>query len=62
MNSLTPARSRLPGHFSQEVTLLSVIEATAGRLALLCGVGVGHITERIGELGAMLGLETIRVC
>jgi hypothetical protein len=39
-----------------------VIEATAGRLALLCGVGVGHITERIGELGALLGLETIRVC
>jgi L-arabinose isomerase len=104
MNSLMPTRSRLSGLLPQEVTLLSVIESTAGRLALLCteaksvpgpifeightnsryrftrsahefvnrwnvhgpahhcAVGVSHIAERIGKLGALLGLETIRVC
>ena len=86
------------------VTLLSVIETGAGKLALLCAeaesvpgpileigntnsryrfacgarefvncwnnhgpahhcaVGVGHITERLAKLGALLGIETIRVC
>ncbi|MFA5058136.1 MAG: arabinose isomerase, partial [Opitutaceae bacterium] len=86
------------------VTLLSVIESTAGKLALLCAqaesvpgpileigntnsryrfacsarefvnhwnahgpahhcaVGVGHIADRIDKLGALLGLETIRIC
>jgi L-arabinose isomerase len=27
-----------------------------------CAVGVGHIGERIEKLGALLGLETLRVC
>ena len=27
-----------------------------------CAVGVGHIAERITKLGALLGIETIRVC
>ncbi len=86
------------------VTLLSVLEAPGGRLALLCAeaesvpgpileigntnsryrfpcgarefvnrwnshgpahhcaVGVGRITDRIQKLGALLGLECIRVC
>jgi L-arabinose isomerase len=86
------------------VTLLSVIESTAGKLAFLCAeaesvpgpileigntnsryrfvcgarqfvnrwsahgpahhcaVGVGHIADRIGKLGALLGLEVIRIC
>lgn len=86
------------------VTLLSVIDSAAGKLALLCAeaesvpgsileigntnsryrfacgarefvnrwnshgpahhcaVGVGHIAARIDKLGALLGLETIRVC
>jgi L-arabinose isomerase len=86
------------------VTLLSVIEAPGGKLALLCAeaesvagpileigntnsryrfacgarefvnrwnshgpahhcaVGVGHIADRLEKLGALLGLETIRVC
>lgn len=85
------------------VTLLSVIETTGGKLALLCAegesvpgpimeigntnsryrfvcgarefvtrwnshgpahhcaVGVGHITDKLAKLGALLGLETIRV-
>lgn len=85
------------------VTLLSIIEAPGGKLALLCAeaesvsgpileigntnsryrfacgarefvnrwnshgpahhcaVGVGHITDRIGKLGALLGIEAIRV-
>lgn len=85
------------------VTLLSVIEAPGGRLALLCAeaesvpgpileigntnsryrfaggarafvnrwnehgpahhcaVGVGHLADRIGKFGALLGLEVIRV-
>lgn len=85
------------------VTLLSVIEAPGGKLALLCAeaesvagpileigntnsryrfacgarefvnrwnshgpahhcaVGVGHVAGRIGKLGALLGIETIRV-
>ncbi|MCC6415813.1 MAG: arabinose isomerase [Opitutaceae bacterium] len=85
------------------VTLLSVIETTGGKLALLCAeaesvpgpileigntnsryrfacgarefverwnrhgpahhcaVGVGHVTDRLEKLGALLGLETIRV-
>jgi L-arabinose isomerase len=86
------------------VTLLSVIEAANGKLALLCAeaesvagpileigntnsryrfacgarafvnrwnahgpahhcaVGVGHIADRLEKLGALLALETIRVC
>ena len=86
------------------VTLLSVIETSGGKLALLCAeaesvpgpileigntnsryrfacgarefvnrwnahgpahhcaVGVGHVTDRIEKLGALLGLETARVC
>jgi L-arabinose isomerase len=86
------------------VTLLSVIEAAGGKLALLCAeaesvpgpimeigntnsryrfacgarefvnrwnshgpahhcaVGIGQITEKLEKLGALLGLETIRVC
>jgi L-arabinose isomerase len=27
-----------------------------------CAVGVGHMAQRIAKLGALLGLETIRVC
>lgn len=27
-----------------------------------CAVGVGHVADRIGKLGALLGLEVIRVC
>lgn len=86
------------------VTLLSVIESAAGKLALLCAeaesvpgpimeigntnsryrfpcgarefvnrwnshgpahhcaVGVGHISDKIAKLGALLGIEAIRVC
>jgi L-arabinose isomerase len=86
------------------VTLLSVIEAEGGKLALLCAeaesvpgpileigntnsryrfacgarefvnrwnshgpahhcaVGVGHLAEKIDKLGALLGLEVVRVC
>jgi L-arabinose isomerase len=86
------------------VTLLSVIEAEGGQLALLCAeaesvpgpimeigntnsryrfacgarefvhrwnahgpahhcaVGVGHLSEKLQKLGALLGLETTRVC
>ncbi|MCB1105527.1 MAG: arabinose isomerase [Cephaloticoccus sp.] len=85
------------------VTLLSIIETTNGKLALLCAeaesvpgpileigntnsryrfacgarefverwnrhgpahhcaVGIGHVTDRLEKLGALLGLETIRV-
>jgi L-arabinose isomerase len=86
------------------VTLLSVVERSGGKLALLhaeaesvpgaileigntnsryrfscgarefvnrwnaagpahhCAVGVGHIAHKIGKLGRLLGLETIRIC
>ncbi len=27
-----------------------------------CAVGVGHIAQKIGKLGKLLGLETVRVC
>lgn len=27
-----------------------------------CAVGVGHLADRIGKLGCLLGIETIRVC
>ena len=86
------------------VTLLSIIETSAGKLALLyaeaesvsgpileigntnsryrfacgarefvirwnrhgpahhCAVGVGHLAARLEKLGALLGVETLRVC
>jgi L-arabinose isomerase len=27
-----------------------------------CAVGIGHVSDRLAKLGALLGLETIRVC
>lgn len=27
-----------------------------------CAIGVGHVAERIGKLGALLGMETVRIC
>ena len=27
-----------------------------------CAIGVGHVADIIAKLGALLGLETVRVC